>query len=236
MKRVFSILIYVLVFASLTALSSFFTFRILGSQKTVTVPELVGKSLVDANKLIFQKKLYLKIDGEEFSTEIPSGHIIRQDIPAGNKIKEGRTIHILVSKGPKRNYMPYFIGLTIDEAKKLAQEKKIHIKRIIKVHSNSFEKGIVIAQRPTSEERGGDTITLVISRGAYPVYYRCPDFTVMSLEEAKNMADRLGVELELLGYGSKVASQSPKPGSLIKKGDIVRLKLEYREEQQLKWL
>ncbi len=236
MKRVFSILVYVVVFVSLTALSSFFTFRILGSQKTVTVPQLVGKSLVDANKLIFQKKLYLKIDGEEFSTEIPSGHIIRQDIPAGNRIKEGRTIHILVSKGPKRNYMPYFIGLTIEEAKKLAREKRIHIKRVIKVHSDSFEKGIVIAQRPTSEERGGDTITLLISRGAYPVYYRCPDFTVISLEEAKNMADRLGVELELLGYGSKVASQSPKPGSLLKKGDIVRLKLEYREEQQLKWL
>ncbi|RMG70744.1 MAG: PASTA domain-containing protein [Nitrospirae bacterium] len=236
MRRLFSLLLYITVFVSLVGISSFFTFRFLGAQKTVTVPDLTGKSLVEANKLIFQKRLYLKIAGEEFSTEIPSGHIIRQDIPPGNKIKEGRTIRILLSKGPKRNYMPYFIGLTEDEAKRVAREKKIHIKQIIRVHSDSFEKGMVIAQRPTAEERGGDTITLLVSKGAYPVYYRCPDFTEMSLEQAKETADRIGVELELTGYGSKVAGQSPEPGSLIKRGDLVKLNLEYREEQQLKWL
>ncbi len=236
MKKILGILFYLSIFILLTALSSFLTFRFLGAQKTVKVPDLVGKSLVEANKIIFQKKLYLKIEGEEFSTEIPSGHIIRQDIPPGNKIKEGRTIRILVSKGPKRNYMPYFIGLTLDEAKNMAREKNIHIKKVIKVHNNSFEKGIVIAQRPTSEERGADTVVLVISKGPYKVYYKCPDFTSMTLEEAKTIADRMGVELELVGYGSIVASQKPSPGELIKKGDIVKLKLEYKEEQQLRWL
>ncbi len=236
MRNLFRIALYVFLFFVLAIVSSYLTFRMLGASRTVTVPDLKGKSLIEANRLILERRLYLKVQGEEFSTDIPPGHIIRQDIPPEKKIKQGRTIEVIVSKGPKRYYMPNFVGLLIDEAREEAIKKNIKIERIVRVHSDKFERDMVIAQRPSPDEKGSDKVTLLISAGAYRIAYICPDFTSMTLEEVKVIADRLGIELEFSGFGSIIAAQTPPPGKIIYKGDVVRLRLEYKEEQQLRWL
>ncbi len=236
MKGFIKISLYILLFIFLAILSSYLTFWVMGSKKTVTVPDLRGQSLVEANKALLSKRLYLKIGGEDFSTEVPTGYIIRQEIPPDNKIKEGRTIRVIISKGPRIYYMPSFVGFNLDEARELAIKKSIKIRKIIKVHSDSFEKGTVIAQRPAPEEKGSDNITFLLSKGPFQTLYSCPDFTKLSLDEAKALSDRLGIELELIDYGSVIAEQTPPPGSIIRKGESVKLKLKYEEEQEIRWL
>ncbi len=236
MKKIFHTIIYLMIFALLTAGGSYITFRLLGGKKTLSVPDLKGKDLVEANRIVLQSRLYLKIDGEEFSTELPSGRILRQDIPPGKKIKEGRTIRVIMSKGPQHFYMPDFTGITLDEARELAATKNIKIARVIEVNSETYDRDIVIAQRPSSEERGAGKVYLIVSRGRYPEEYICPDLTGRPVGEARALLERLGLDVEIDGYGSSIASQKPPPGSIIKKGDTVKLKLQYREEEQLKWL
>ncbi len=236
MKGFIKISLYISLFIFLAILSSYLTFWVMGSKKTVTVPDLRGQSLVEANKALLSKRLYLKIGGEDFSTEVPTGYIIRQEIPPDNKIKEGRTIRVIISKGPRIYYMPSFVGFNLDEARELAIKKSIKIRKIIKVHSDSFEKGTVIAQRPAPEEKGSDNITFLLSKGPFQTLYSCPDFTKLSLDEAKALSDRLGIELELIDYGSVIAEQTPPPGSIIRKGESVKLKLKYEEEQEIRWL
>ncbi|HEB75948.1 MAG TPA: PASTA domain-containing protein [Nitrospirae bacterium] len=236
MKGFIRATLYISLFILMAIVSSYVTFWVLGSKKTVTVPDLRGRSLVEANKELLSKRLYLKIGGEDFSTDVPTGYIIRQDIPPDNKIKEGRTIRVIISKGPRIYYMPAFVGLNLDEAKELAMKKNIKIRKILKVHSDSFDKGIVIAQRPAPEEKGSDSITLLLSRGPFKTVYVCPDFTTMSLDEAKTLADRMGIELELIDYGSLIAEQTPPAGSIIKRGDSIKLRLKYEEEQEIRWL
>ncbi len=236
MKGLMRIVLYASLFLFLAITSSYITFRVMGSKKTVTVPDLRGKSLVEANKELLSKRLYLKISGEDFSTEVPTGFILRQDIPPDNKIKEGRTIRVIISKGPRIYYMPAFIGLNLDEARELATMENIKIRKIVRVHSETYERGIVIAQRPAPEEKGADSITLLVSKGPFEVLYTCPDFTTMSLVEAKTLADKMGLELEMVDYGSLIVEQSPAPGTVIKRGESVKLKLKYEEEQEIRWL
>jgi serine/threonine-protein kinase len=236
MKKIFHTIVYLMIFVLLTAGGSYITFRLLGGKKTLSVPDLKGKDLVEANRIVLQSRLYLKIDGEEFSTELPSGRIIRQDIPPGEKIKEGRTIRVIISKGPQHFYMPDFTGITLDEARELAATKNIKIARVIEVNSGTYDQDIVIAQRPSSEERGAGKVYLVVSRGRYPEEYICPDLTGFPVGEAKSLLERLGLEVEFDGYGGSITSQKPPPGSIVKKGETVRLQLEYKEEEQLKWL
>ena len=236
MKGFIKISLYISLFIFLAIVSSYLTFWVMGSKKTVTVPDLRGQSLVEANKELLSKRLYLKIGGEDFSTEVPTGYIIRQEIPPDNKIKEGRTIRVIISKGPRIYYMPSFVGLNLDEARELAIKKSIKIRKIIKVHSGSFEKVTVIAQRPAPEEKGSDNITFLLSKGPFQTRYSCPDFTKMSLDEAKALAGRLGIDLELIDYGSLIAEQTPPPGSIIRRGESVKLRLKYEEEQEIRWL
>ncbi len=237
MQGLLRILIYTSFFVFLVVVSSYVTFRVMGAKKTIEAPDLTGKSLVEANKELLSKRLYMKIEGEEFSTEVAAGYITRQDIPPGSKIKEGRTIRVVVSKGPRIYYMPVFNGLTMDEARELALKENIKIRKVIRVHTESFEKGTVVAQRPAPEEKGSDSVTLLVSKGPFETLYSCPDFREMPLDEAKALAGRLGIEIEPAGFGGVVAEQTPPPGSILKRGETVKLRLrQEEEEEEIRWL
>jgi len=234
-RTVLQVSIYFGVFLAAVAISSYLTFRFISAGEDTEVPDLRGKSLLEASKIVAEKKLYLKIESETYSIDVPEGNIITQNIPPGTKIKEGRTIKVIVSKGPKRLSMPLFVGLDIDEARELAGKKGIRIKKIIKVHSLQAPEGIVIAQRPSEDEPGEDWVVLLVSKGPFSMTYVCPDFTKMSLEEAKKVADRIGLVLELEGFGSLIDKQKPKPGTLIKAGETVTLRLKHTEEREFLW-
>src|SRR5512139_3259373 len=76
----------------------FVTFKILSFSRTVEVPSLTNLSMLEANEALSRTGLYLKLEGEDFDPNIQAGHIIRQDIPAGHKVKEKRAIKAIVSK------------------------------------------------------------------------------------------------------------------------------------------
>jgi len=59
---------------------------LLVSGGTVEVPDLSGKDIVQANQILKEKGLYIRIDGEEYS-DAPTGTVSRQTPPAGTSIK-----------------------------------------------------------------------------------------------------------------------------------------------------
>lgn len=235
LRTALQVTIYLGVFLGALVISSYLTFRFISSGEDVTVPDLRGKSLIEANKLVAERKLYLKIETEIYSVDVPEGHIVTQNMPPGTKIKEGRTLRVIVSKGPKRAEMPLFVGLDIDEAREQASKKGIKIRKILRVHSLQAPEDVVIAQRPTEDEPGEDWVVLLVSNGPFGRTYVCPDFTKMTLEEAKKVADRLTLVLELEGFGSTIDSQKPEPGSLVKAGQTITLRLKHIEERNFLW-
>lgn len=214
-------------------LTAYLTFIILTTTKSHEVPVLVGTSLLDANKTLHEMKLFIKIEGETYDADIPAGYILKQEIPAGNRIKEGRTIGVIISKGPKMLYVPMLSGLLIDEAETLIKQNNIQLERIIRVHSPTVEKNRVIGQDPNPEEQGAGGMTLIVSAGSYDEVLICPSFHDMSIDKARDLAQKLGLETLISGDGTVVESQVPYASSLIKKGDTIRLKLA--EEKENKW-
>jgi len=69
--------------------------------KSVVVPDVQGKSMIEANTILKNEGLYIRVEGEDYDPAVPEGFIVRQDIPSGNKVKEGREIKVIVSKGPR---------------------------------------------------------------------------------------------------------------------------------------
>ncbi|WP_297212518.1 MULTISPECIES: PASTA domain-containing protein [Thermodesulfovibrio] len=131
------------------------------SGKTET-PDLMGKDIVQANQILKERGLYIRIDGEEYS-EMQSGTICRQDPPPQTKVKKGREVGVIVSKGLKFSVLPDVTGMQLDEAEKLLTSKGIPVEKIIYVSSKHEEK-TVIAQRPEPQE-GGKSVRLIVSSG-----------------------------------------------------------------------
>lgn len=225
MNKLIKIPLYIAGFILLGLLFGYLTFKVLSFSRTVDVPDLSGKSLLEANDLLNKKGLYLKIEGEDYDSTIPHGHILRQDVPAGNKVKERRGIKVTLSKGPKIQSIPAVVGESLEKAESILLQNGLKIAKLIRVHSNSVEKDRIIAQKPNPEDMVGEKITLLVSSGPYDVIYYCPDFQGRSRQEAEELAERLGLRVEIAGSGERVKSQKPKPNSRIKAGEIIHLQL-----------
>ena len=216
---------YIFIFILLGLAFGYFTFKVLSFTRTVEVPDLYGKSLLDSNKLLTDKGLYLKIEGEDYDPALPPGKIIKQDVPSGNKVKERRGIKVVISKGPRIKSVPMLVNETLINAESLLLQKGLKISKVIMVHSDIVEKDKIVSQKPQSDEQVSDTITVLVSLGPYDKAYYCPDFKGMSLGQAAALLKKLNMKLASEGSGETVETQKPEPGKQIKTGDTIYLKL-----------
>lgn len=217
--------VYIFAFILLGLVFGYLTFKGLSFSRTVTVPDLYSKSLLESNKLLTDKGLYLKIDGEDYDSTVPSGNVLRQDVPSGKQVKERRSIKVVISKGPRVKSVPLLTNETLTNAESLLIQKGLKIGKIIAVHSDDVEKDRIIAQKPGPEEQISDIITVIFSLGPYEINYDCPDFVGMSLEKATLLIQRMKLKSVIEGDGDEVETQKPSPGKQIKTGDTIYLKL-----------
>jgi serine/threonine-protein kinase len=227
MRRLIKYPLYVLSFILISAASAYITLLILSAGLTVIVPDLTGKSLQDADEILEEHGLYLKVEAEAYDRSIPAGYILSQDIPVGSRIKrrEGE-IKVVASKGPEARLIPSVVGKDINEVEKLLVKKGLDVSKVINVHSNKTDTGKVIAQKPASEEWTGEPIILVVSKGPYDVTYYCPFFQGMIKKDALMLVRELGLKVKLTepaGSIGIVTGQRPKPGTPIKPGSTVYL-------------
>lgn len=225
MSTLVKVSLYILFFILLGLTFGYLTFKILSFSRTVEVPDLYGKSLVEANELLIEKGLYLKIEGEDFDSLMLPGHIVKQDVPAKKKVKEGRGIKVIVSKGPRVQSVPMLVNETLSDAESILFQKGLKIAKVIRLHSDKIEKDRIIAQKPEPSEKVSDYITVLVSLGPHELIYYCPDFKGMPVEGAKELIERLNLKVETGGSGNNVRAQKPKPGTYVKTGEIIYLQL-----------
>ena len=168
MIKFLKIIIYLICLILIGLISGHFTFELLSYGRTVEMPDLTGKDLEEAKKILLLRKLNLRLDGEVHDIYVPQGYILRQDIPSGNKLKEGREIGVILSKGPRIRDVPDLVGKPIDLAEEILKDKGLKINKILYVHSKFAEKNIILAQRPEPLESGGDAFSVVVSLGNFP--------------------------------------------------------------------
>jgi serine/threonine-protein kinase len=224
-SNLMKVLFYMLSFMLLGLIFGFLTFKILSFSRTVEVPDLYGKSSLEASKLLREKGLNLKIEGEDYDSSILPGHILKQDVPAKKKVKEGRGIKVILSKGPRVQSIPVLVTETLSNAEALLIQKGLKIAKVIRVHSNKIEKDRIIAQDPEPTEKVSDYITVLVSSGPHEVIYYCPDFKDMPSDEAKELIERLNLKMVTSGSGDLVRAQKPNPKTYVKTGDTIYLQL-----------
>jgi len=225
MSNLIRVPLYIFIFIILGLIFGYLTFGILSFSRTVEVPDLYGKSSVEASKLLKERGLYLNIEGEDYDSSMVPGYILKQDVPANKKVKEGRSIKIIVSKGPRVQSIPMLVNETLSNAESLLFQKGLKIAKIIRVHSDKVEKDRIIAQKPAPTEKVSDYITVLVSLGPHEVIYYCPDFKEMPVEKAKELIEKLNLKIETGGSGNSVKTQKPNPGSYVKTGDTIYLQL-----------
>jgi len=198
----------------------------------VLVPELTGMSLKQAEKFTERIALRFNVEREVNSSEVPAGYVISQSPRAGDSIKEGRTVTVVLSLGPKKRVVPDLKGLTLRQSRTLLTRDGLRAGRISKVLLESEVKETVIASYPPMgrELDEGTAVDLVIGTGGKKRKYLVPDLVGQDLlfikEKLQNMGFRVsGIRYEYRPdtYPNTIIGQSPAPGTLIREGDSIEL-------------
>lgn len=129
------------------------------------VPNFIGMDYTQVQNNREYTSMYLFYVTEEYSDTAPAGQIIQQEPSADTVLKAGKTIRLVVSKGPQMAEMPNIIGFTQDSAVKELEARGLVASCFMVVNDGSYASGCVVR---TSEEPGtkvevGTVITVYIA-------------------------------------------------------------------------
>ena len=132
-----------------------------------------NKKKKKAEKLITENKLNMAVADKKWSDTIKKGNVISQDIAAGEKIEEGNTISVIISKGIEQVKVPNVEGKTLEEAKKALKNAKLKADST-STYSDSVAEGKVIDQSikagTTVDKNKTVTVTISLGKKPEPVY------------------------------------------------------------------
>ncbi|MFA6439105.1 MAG: PASTA domain-containing protein [Bacteriovoracaceae bacterium] len=125
-----------------------------GGEQDVIVPSLRGRSIRDAKFALDRAGLRQGAIQYQVSIDWPEGTIISQDISAGNKMKKGAYISIMVSAGESIDsiYVPTLIGKTLSEAQKILKEKGLRTGNVTFQFNDELLPNTVIDQLPREND------------------------------------------------------------------------------------
>ena len=203
----------------------------LTNPKEVEVPDVINLTREEAEQKIKDAKLIFEVDSEEYNTEIEENHVINQNpkhMDNYNKVKEGTTIKVVISKGTERTKVPNVKGKQKEEAIQLIEDAKLKAE-VTEETSKTVKEGYVISQEtnPDTEVNAGDTVKIHVSTGTEKA--TVPGVVSKTQEEAKKILQDLGftVTVSNIEDSSKdngvVLKQSLDEGQSVDKGTNITI-------------
>ena len=87
-------------------------------EKSVSIPDLIGRSIRSAELMLNQSGLEIDTVYEEFNSDVPSGNVTWQYPKGGDMLNKGMGLHLTVSLGVPPNFyqVPNLFGLSKKKA------------------------------------------------------------------------------------------------------------------------
>ena len=198
----------------------------------VEMPNVVGMSREEAQKEIESTKLKFEVEKEEYDAEVPEGFVISQDpkyMERFNKVKEGSTVKVVISKGQEKTTVPKVVGMTKEEAIQAIEDANLKAE-VIEETSKKVEEGYVISQdtEADTEIAAGETIKIHVSTGTGIKQVTVVSVVGQDEATAKKTLEDLGLKVTITYTDStkdngKVATQSIADGKVVDEGTAITL-------------
>ena len=216
------------VFAFLLAfLWAFLSFGNFWSNSTVDVPNVVGKQLSVATRLLEERHLRVS-SSEVTNSDVPAGQVISQSPEAGESVKEQRMVHLVVSKGAGDITIPNLQGMSFDQAREKLKALGLSIGKISYTSDTSKDDGVVISQglQAGGKASKGATVDITINQ-TKSTTVEIPNIVGMTIKEAKEALGNLGLSISKISGSNEdsavVTAVSPAPGSSVKRDESITL-------------
>jgi len=200
------------------------------SEEEIVLPNVQGKSVIDAFNELSSLGFGIKKDGEEFNQTFAPGIVLRQSPPAGMNVRKGKVVKVTISQGGEMIYVPDLVGKTVRAADIVLKSSSLMMGEISKKYSLLAEKGVVIAQDPHASEsvEKDAMINIVVSDGNPPEgVILMPDWINKSAVLAKEWAASQSLTIDIKTENAPsvlpdtVLKQNPAPDTDLSKIDKI---------------
>lgn len=185
-----------------------------GARTEVIVPDLVGKDVAEARRILREKNLKLRLVNQLYSSDYAVNQIISQKPLPGNRKRPNTEVEVVVSKGPRLVQVPDLIGKTLLEAELALEEAHLRLGEVNTGTDENWPKGAVIKQLPekfTQIEQGA-SVSITINGTDTENMVEVPNFIGRLLSE---------VRAELPGLGLIYNQATPTPSNVYAEGVVV---------------
>lgn len=231
-KGLLKLVLFIVFLIGLSFLSGFVVMKLYLAGGEVEVPDLTGKDIKEATRILKIRGLELKTIEARYDFSVPKNRILFQDPVPGSRAKQNRTVRVILSAGAEEVIVPNITGKPLRNAQILLRQHGFFPGRVVYIHSDQVPIDNVIAQTPLPESKYAKKgkVDLLLSRGPQEKAYIMPDLIGKKLDFAKKVVEGIGlvmgrVEREIYEgvEPDRVISQNPKPGAIIKKENLVNL-------------
>ncbi len=223
-------MVAILTVAGLVSALTAMRFAIRG--KEVEVPKLVGKTKEEAEQILRNGGLKLKVTSSRFSSSVGEGKVMEQIPPSGTRLKAERTVKVLVSLGEQRFAVPNLVGTSLRAAQLTLAQRRFMLGNTVYTHTPDGEPSTVVYQspKPGTQEGADPSVNIVISLGPPAQYFIMPDLIGKPAELVSARVRTEGFHLGKVNYRKYpgvepgvVIFQKPQAGYRLTKPDVIFL-------------
>ncbi|MDR1617304.1 MAG: Stk1 family PASTA domain-containing Ser/Thr kinase [Syntrophomonadaceae bacterium] len=161
------------------------------------VPDVQGLITKEAEEKLRDYNLKMKVISQANDNEVEEDHVIRQDPAPESKVKAGRVVEVVISKGKETMPIPSVVGLMRDDAENMIKTAGFNVGEIYPAFDDKYPENSVVSQAPdaTSTAVRGTAVDLRISRGKTPSKVKVPNLVNYPLETAKMLLENSKLDL-----------------------------------------
>ena len=201
---------------------------------SLTVPDLRGKTVVDAESTLVAVGLTLVQRGTDFLASAPPNAVLDQLPDSGRAVKPGRRIYVTVNRdAPDLVSVPSTLNLSVRQASARLESSGLRVGRIDADPYPSPYPNLVTSQYPEAGTTVavGSAINLYYSTGLGDSLVTVPDLSNLSSSAAEEVLKQARLRLVTTDDappGTVIQAQTPKPATTVRQGTEIKVTLNGR--------
>lgn len=184
--------------------------------KEVRVPDVTGRSVEEARRILGQRQLGMEIAGRQFHEQVPADHVVSQDPGPSRFIKVNRSVRVTLSRGPELVVIPDLTGQDLRQAAITLSQAGLKLGATSDGFSPEIGPGLIMNQDPPAFGRleKGMGVNVTLSRGPSATGVIVPNFVGMTYDDAVSQLAAVGLRL-----GRVI--QEPRPVNVFRPGTVL---------------
>ena len=225
--------------------STYFWFTFFVRGRSLSTPDLVGKSVTDARAIAQDLGVQLRVDTQRRnSNTVPIDHVVWQNRPPGTArlIKRGSTIRVELSAGPLVLSVPDLDGQSPGTGMLRLGQQNLKLGHLAYIEKGNVEKqGVLAADPPKGTIVQAQTpVSLLVGVPPAPTTYVMPDLIDRAIDEIRPALEARSLNITTVKYEAYpgirdgiIIRQYPLRGAPVSSRDPITVVVSRQEETNI---